>query len=193
MNYELELFENFPTKFSLNGYAQEGLPYSYTMSGISFEPYSNSISRTLAYIPTGTSDPFISPSSNAAAVSALDAYISSNDRLSDYRGQIAARNIANDDWVSRVDFKISQSIPGFGEGHSAEAFVIVQNLGNLLSPDWGIVREHGFPALASLYTVSGLDAQGRYIISSAQTNPDADTINIDASLWQVRIGARYSF
>ena len=64
---------------------------------------------------------------------------------------------------------------------------------NLLNSDWGIVREHSFPALANLYTVSGLDSQGRYIISGAQTNPDADTINVDASLWQVRLGARYDF
>jgi len=209
VNYELELFENFPTKFSLSGYAQEGLPYSYTMgtntvanrtypgggatTGPTFEPYTNAINRSLAYIPTGVTDPLISPTSNAAALAALDAYISSNDRLSDYRGQIAPRNIANDDWISRVDFKLSQAIPGIAEGHKAEGFLIIQNLGNLLSPDWGIVREHGFPALANLYTVSNLDAQGRYVISAAQTNPDADTINIDASLWQIRIGARYDF
>ena len=71
--------------------------------------------------------------------------------------------------------------------------MVIQNLGNLLSPNWGIVREHGFPALASLYTVSGLDSAGRYIISANQTNPDADTINIDASLCQIRVGARYDF
>ena len=197
VNYEMELLENFPTKFSLSGFAQEGLPYSYTMgtntSTTAFEPYTNTINRTLAYIPNGPSDPFISPSSNAAAVTALNNYIASNDRLSDYRGQIAPRNIATDDWASRVDFKVSQAIPGFAEGHKAEAFVVIQNLGNLLNSDWGIVREHSFPALANLYTVSGLDSQGRYIISGAQTNPDADTINVDASLWQVRLGARYDF
>ncbi|MBK8837999.1 MAG: TonB-dependent receptor [Hyphomonadaceae bacterium] len=197
VNYELELMENFPTKFSLGGYAQEGLPYSYTMatntSTTGFEPYTNSINRTLAYIPTGVADPFISPSSNAGAVQRLNDYISSNDRLSDYRGQIAPRNIANDDWIARVDFKLSQAIPGFAEGHQAEAFMVIQNIGNLMNPNWGIVREHGFPALASLYTVSGVDSQGRYIISANQTNPDADTINVDASLWQVRFGARYDF
>mgnify|MGYP001258108976 FL=1 len=201
VNYELELLQNFPTKFSLGGYAQEGLPYSYTMAtntvSPAFEPYTNAINRTLAYIPTGVNDPFISPSSNAAAVTALNNYISGNDRLSDYRGQIAPRNIASDDWIARVDFKLSQAIPGIAEGHKAEAFVVVQNLGNLLNSDWGIVREHGFPALASLYNVTGVDSQGRYIIGPNSTttnyNPDADTINIDASLWQVRIGARYDF
>ena len=29
--------------------------------------------------------------------------------------------------------------------------------------------------------------------TTSNYNPDADTINIDASLWQVRIGARYDF
>ena len=46
----------------------------------------------------------------------------------------------------------------------------------------GIVREHSFPAVAELYTVSGRDAQGRYIISAYQNNPGADTVNVDASL-----------
>lgn len=196
-NYEMELFENFPTKVSLVGFAQQGLPYSYTMntatSTTAFEPYSNAISRSLAYIPTGVSDPFISPTSNAAAVSALNAYIEGNDVLSDYRGKIAPRNVANDDWVTRFDLRFSQAIPGISEGHSAEGFVLIQNLGNLLNDSWGVVREHGFPATAPLYTVSGVDAQNRYIISSAQTNPDADTINVDGSLWQVRFGARYDF
>lgn len=195
VNYALELLENVPTKFSLGGYAQEGLPYSYTMgtNTTAFEPYTNAINRSLVYIPTGVSDPFISPPSNATAVAALNAYIASNDRLSDYRGGIAPRNIASDDWITRLDFKVSQAIPGILEDHKVEAFLVIQNLGNLINSDWGIVREHGFPTLANLYTVTGVDAQNRYIISAAQTNPDADTVNVDASLWQVRIGACYSF
>ncbi|MDP3495529.1 MAG: TonB-dependent receptor [Hyphomonadaceae bacterium] len=196
VNYELELLENFPTRLSLAGFAQEGLPYSYTIDSTSlFEPYSSSTlaGRQLAYIPTGITDPIISPSSNATAIQQLTDYISGNDRLTDYRGQIAPRNIANDDWMARVDLKLSQSIPGIAEGHSAEAFVVVQNLGNLLNSDWGIVREHGFPGIGELYTVSGLDSQGRYIISDFFENPDADTTNVDASLWQVRFGARYDF
>jgi len=197
VNYELELLQDFPTKFSLAGYAQQGLPYSYTMdtagSTTAFEPYSNTNSRSLAYVPTGLSDPFISPLSNAAALQSLENFIASNDVLSEYRGRIAPRNIANDDWIARADIRLSQAIPGFAEGHKAEAFMLIQNVGNLMNSDWGIVREHGFPAAAEIYTVSGLDPQGRYIVSAFQNNPDADTVNVDASLWQIRFGARYDF
>lgn len=53
VNYELELMENFPTKFSLGGYAQEGLPYSYTMAADPARPVSSPTpTQSTAHWPT---------------------------------------------------------------------------------------------------------------------------------------------
>jgi hypothetical protein len=120
-------------------------------------------------------------------------FINSNDTLKDYKGGIAPRNVAEDDWYTKFDLKISQNFPGFMGGDKFEGFVVIENLGNLLNDSWGIQREHGFPGSAVLYGVSGLDAQGRYIIQSFNPSVDNDSIIVGSSLWNVRMGVKYDF
>ena len=70
---------------------------------------------------------------------------------------------------------------------------MVRNVGNLLNDEWGLLKEHGFPGSAALYNISGLDPQGRLIVTGFNSNVDrASTIN-SASLWQVRLGVKYKF
>ncbi|MEZ6029413.1 MAG: TonB-dependent receptor [Hyphomonadaceae bacterium] len=198
MNYDLDWAPDWSTRFSLFGFAVEGAPYSYVIGSTTFgntSVFESAFSsrRQLAYIPTDINDPNIAPTSNAAAVSALMDFINSNDDLSDYKGGIAPRNIANDDWYSRFDLKITQTFPGFLEGDKLEGFLLIENLGNLLNDGWGIQREHGFPGNATLYGVSSIDAQGRYVISSFNPAADNDSIIVGSSLWNVRVGMKYEF
>lgn len=199
LNYDLEWADGWDTRFSLFGAISEGSPYSYTVGSTTFGNTTiieapNSNSRQLAYIPTSATDPIIAPTSNAAAVTALMAYINSSDVLSDLKGGIAPRNIATDDWYAKFDLKISQRFPaGFLGDDGFEGFVMVENIGNLLNDSWGIQREHGFPGNAVLYGISSIDAQGRYVISSFNPNVDRDSIIANASLWNVRVGVKYDF
>jgi outer membrane receptor for ferrienterochelin and colicin len=196
-NYELDWAENWETKLSLFGSSNSGAPYSYTIGSATFgntsafEPFSGT--RQLAYIPTSAADPVFSPTSNAAALQQLDAFISSHEDLGDYRGRIIPRNTNQDDWYTKFDLKLSQNFPGFMGSDSFQGFVVVENLGNLLNDSWGVQREHGFPGNAVLYGISGLDAQGRPIVSSFNPGVDNDSIVVNASLWNVRVGVKYSF
>lgn len=192
-NWEKEFFANAPTRVSLFGTANQGAPYSYVYAINSnlFEPSSYTSTRSLAYIPTGTSDPLIAATSNAAAVQALMDYVNGHDILSGYKGQIATRNIGEDDWWAKVDLKISQSVPGFLGEDSAEAFLVINNLTNLINDKWGILREHAFPGTAELYTAT--IASGRYNITAFNPRADQDTIVVDPSLWEVRVGLSYKF
>ncbi len=202
LNYEKDFVGEYTTRFSLFGSANEGAPYSYVVaqnrSGNAFN--SNQLfetafasTRQLAYIPTGANDPLISPTSNAAAVSALNAFISGHEVLGDYRGQIAPRNIATDDWWTTFDLRISQDLPGLRKNDRTQAFAVIENVGNLINDEWGIQREHGFPGNATLYSVSGIDPQGRYVISNFNPSADGDSIVVDPSLWKVRFGIKYKF
>ena len=194
-NWEEEFIDGLFTKLSVFGTANEGAPYSYTFgtnSGIFSPLFDNS--RAPAYIPKGVNDPMISPLSDPTAVAALNAYIESNDRLSEYRGSIAPRNVAADDWWTKFDLKLSQELPGFRADDRAEAFMIIENVGNLLNDDWGVLREQGFPANPALYNIDGIDdVNGGYIISSFRTNPDRDRIVTSPSLWQIHFGVKYKF
>ena len=194
VNWEKEFFKGLYTKASLFGTANEGAPYSYTFgsnTGIFSPLFSNR--RALAYIPTGIADPLISPDSDMGAVESLVAFINKDETLQDARGSIIRRNSAADDWWTKFDLKLTQELPGLRADDRAEAFIIVENVGNLLNSDWGILREHGFPANAELYSISGIDAQGRYIIDGFNSSADRDSIVVSPSLWQVHFGVKYKF
>ncbi len=192
-SWEKEFVKEFPTRLTLFGQSSEGAPYSYTFARNSLFETPFASSRQLAYIPDGANDPLISPLSNAAAVTGLIDFINGNDRLSDYRGQIAERNLAADDWWTKFDLNLTQTFPGLRAGDQTQAFIVIENVGNLLNDEWGNLREHGFPGAAELYTVSGIDTQGRYIISGFNASADNDSIVVSPSLWQIHIGLRYKF
>ena len=83
-----------------------------------------------------------------------------------------ARNDNNGSWWSKVDLMIQQEINlGFG---SASAFLVVDNLTNLLNDEWGIMRKVDFPNLV----VKGDRAEARIG---------------DASRSEIRVGLRYEF
>jgi hypothetical protein len=176
----------------------EGAPYSYTVGSATFgntsaleTPFSST--RQLAYIPTSATDPIIAPTSNAAAVTALMDFINNHEVLADYKGGIGPRNIATDDWYTKIDLRLSQNFPGFMGGDSFEGFMVLENLANLLNDEWGLQREHGFPGSAVLYGVSSVDSAGRYVITSFNPRVDFDSIVVGASLWNVRFGVKYKF
>lgn len=193
LNLRKNFFGEYATKASLFATANEGAPYSYTIGNTNAFTVGNNSSRNLAYIPTGINDPVIAPNSNAVAVQNLVNYINSNSDLSAMRGTIADRNSQTDPWRSRFDIRLAQEFPGLRADDRTEAFVVIRNVGNLLNDDWGVLKEHGFPGNAQLYGISGIDAQGRLVITSfSPTVDNASPIN-SASLWQVRVGVKYTF
>ncbi|MBI1360722.1 MAG: TonB-dependent receptor plug domain-containing protein [Alphaproteobacteria bacterium] len=191
LNWKAEFIRNYATKVSLFGTAHQGPGYSYTFAyNNMFEtPYKSS--RQLAYLPTGVNDPLISPNSDPNAVQQLVNFIDSNDRLKNHKGEIAARNIGRDDWWGKLDLKLTQEFPGFMGGDHFEGFLVINNLTNLLNNRWGILREHGFPGNAELYTAT--IENGQYNISSFSPSVDKGSIQITPSLWQVHVGINYKF
>ncbi|MBD3771722.1 MAG: TonB-dependent receptor [Rhodobacterales bacterium] len=190
-NYAKEYIKDLETRVSLFGTANEGAPYSYTFgySG-TFESAFRS-SRQLAYIPTGIADPLISSASDPDAVAALVNFIDGNDDLRNARGSIFTRNDAADDWWTKFDLKLSQELPGLRKQDRTEAWITIENVGNLLNSDWGILREHGFPGNAELYDAYIQD--GQYVITDFNGDADSDSIVISPSLWQVHFGIKYKF
>ena len=74
---------------------------------------------------------------------------------------------------TKVDFKAKLDFPGFGEEHEASAFVVIDNLTNLLNDEWGVLYQHNFPR-----TIEAGTAESRLG---------------DASRYEIRFGVEYSF
>jgi hypothetical protein len=48
--------------------------------------------------------------------------------------------------------RVSFDFPGFGDEDSVRAFMVVDNLTNLLNDDWGVLKQHNFPRTVEVGT-----------------------------------------
>lgn len=84
-----------------------------------------------------------------------------------------SRNTEEGSWWGKVDFKVEQFV-AVGPGR-ASAFLVIDNLTNMISDEWGVLNQADFPNVA---TIGGADPEPR---------------QGDASLYQIRFGVKYDF
>ena len=88
------------------------------------------------------------------------------------------RNDESGSWWRKVDMRISQEFPGFSDSHRGSAFIVIDNLTNLLNDDWGVMYKPNFP----------------YGVTQADKDAGRAQARIgDASLWEIRVGVDYRF
>lgn len=196
-----EFLEDLDTRLGLTFVARSGRPYSLTFSGGSvFNDSSSGSDNALVYLPTGPSDPNVSPLSDAGAVQALADWASSYDCASDYLGQSIPRNTCSGEWYYDMDVSFSQEIPGpgrfFGRDDSIKLFATMDNFLNFLDSDWNVQRRRDFSGLQNVVGIDGVDDQGRYIISDfrgADEIANDQFVNISSSVWRLKVGISYDF
>ncbi|NOX81697.1 MAG: TonB-dependent receptor [Alphaproteobacteria bacterium] len=190
-----EFFDGYETKFNLFGTISQSRPYSinFTDGGELFGDQLDD--RHLLYVPTGPADPNVifAPGFDTAGFFSLVSELG----LDQYAGMIAPRNAFQSEWFSQWDIRIEQEIPGLFKGHNGAAFVILDNVGNLLNDKWGVINQAGFPGRVQLADLdeSGLGPNGEYIFTGFN-NVDPDSIQrpvTNASVWEIRFGVRYEF
>jgi hypothetical protein len=217
-----QFIEDMDTRLSFTFVARSGRPYSLvsTGSGVFGDSVSGS-SNVLMYIPTGPSDPNISPTSNMTAVQQLADFASGLNCARRFVGRSITRNTCSNDWYYDLDLVLSQEVPGparlFGIGGMRDRirlYAMFDNFLNMLNRGWNIQRRRNFAGLQEMGTITGVDAQGRYIISSAapiivdtncaDDNPASPTcgtsqfnrdnfINVSGSVWRIKLGISYEF
>ncbi len=94
----------------------------------------------------------------------------------DFRNNVLApgdrRNDQEGSWWAKVDFKIEQEF-NIGPGQ-ASAFLVIDNLTNMINDDWGVLEKVNFPN----NVVRGSQEEARIG---------------DASIYEIRIGVEYNF
>ena len=215
VGYDHAFFGDYKTTLQLFGETRAGRPYSFTMNdntgnrspvfGVINTANTN---RYLLYVPTSTTDPLVSYDS-AATATALDNLINAT-KLKDYRGRISAKNIARSRAFTRIDLHLEQEVPTFIGKSRVSVFADIENLPNLLNSKWGGLRQVGFPQTATVVQVqclaaatpTGTSAAG--VISNSSIQPCVqyrystfaqpnENFPTTASLYLVRLGARFSF
>ena len=197
-----EFVDDYETRVTLFGNRRSGQPFSYTYD------YSGGSQRSLYgiregsaddegelfYVPYGMDDPLF----NAAASFGGDAdtlaeffeYLNATG-LSDYAGSIAPRNEFESRWYTSFDLRFSQELPGFFPNGAKTAFFLdIENLGNLLSEDWGRLEQVRYEYFQPVANVDIVD--GQYVYSGYPERSEKTTYN-SASLWQIQLGIKYAF
>jgi hypothetical protein len=88
------------------------------------------------------------------------------------------RNAQDGSSYTKADLRITQEFPGFGDGHRGSAFLVIDNLTNLINSEWGVMYQANFPYGVTLSDLAAGNAEARIG---------------DASLWEIRIGLDYRF
>jgi hypothetical protein len=211
LSFEEEFFPNLSTRLGATFVARSGRPYSLTFAGSgAFADSSSGSDNALIYLPTGINDPNIAPApaSNMAAVQLLADFAKTLPCAAKYIGTSIPRNTCSNDWYYDLDLSFSQELPGpgrlFGHEDKIKLYATMDNFLNFLDRDWNVQRRRDFAGRQDLATTTGVDAQGRYIITNANNLvPNAmsglrpfDTdngINVSSSVWRVKVGISYNF
>jgi hypothetical protein len=115
--------------------------------------------RPFSYTYNGTVDPY----NFTPWLDFLDIVLEPGDKRNGQTGP---------SWT-KVDFRVEMGIPGFRGDDAFSVFMVVDNLTNLLNDDWGILKEHDFPA-------------------TVRRGTKTPRIG-DASRYEIRFGIRYAF
>jgi hypothetical protein len=195
LGYKHEFFDGYNTRFNLFGEAYKGLPYSFTYKSnrdtgagdIQFGDRNSNGARQLLYVPL-ENDPNVVYNMSADEINEFNDFIASEGLK---RGEITGRNQQNSDWFVKFNFKITQEVPGFMDGHKGEAFFVIDNLTNMLNDDWGVLRKGSF--VGNKMVEVNINDQGQYVYSNFSARSAEQSVQRDASLWEMRVGVRYTF
>ena len=188
ISWEKEFFGEYATRATVFGQMFQARPFSFTYSGAS--PFGDdTFGRSLIYVPTdGSTDPLID---YAASDIDWDAFFRYTNRFDLSRGSIATRNQSEGQWNNRFDLRLEQELPGALPGHETSVFMVMENVGNFLSKDWGTYYQASFPQDTEIVSAT-INDQGQYVYSGF--NPaEAERKVLGLSVWSVRFGAKYEF
>ncbi len=189
LDFERAFWGDNMTRVTLYGSVNEGRPYSFVFDNVGFD-FGDSvgfIDRHLLYVPTGPDDPLVSFADGfdqAAFFAFVDDYNLDG-------GEIANRNDNHSSWWAKFDLKVEQEFPLPLNG-KAKAFLLVENIGNLLNDEWGVLREGSFPRAIPIVDASYDNDAGQYTFNRF-LDATVEGRATDASLWEVRAGVRIDF
>jgi outer membrane receptor protein involved in Fe transport len=212
VSYSHAFFGDYRTRLNLFGQRRSGLPFSYTFgtSPATLFGENYTTQRQLFYVPqvdssglvTATSDPIVRFGSSFD-LAAFNAFLQRTG-LIDEAGNISRRNAYNSPYVTTFDLHISQELPAFFPGGARlEGYLDVENLGNLLNDEWGVIQQVGFPYTstnvgavncqrATVNATTCTAGRGDYYQYNTFTQRTSSTFS-NQNVWQVKLGVRYRF
>jgi outer membrane receptor protein involved in Fe transport len=196
-SYEIKWNDNVRTTFGMFYNGQQGGTINYVYQG---RDLLNDDSRdnALFYIPRDQSEINLVDNNGVSAAdqwAALDAYIDSNDYLSERRGQYAERNGDRGPWNHIVDLKVLQdfSLNFNDKEHTFQLSLDIFNFFNFLNKDWGEQRFISSNVGIVEVERNGVDPEFSFNPNFAEGLEIIDDAGTRSSRWQMQVGLRYIF
>lgn len=157
------------------------VPTDAEIDNMMFDPYSN------------VSGEIQSPDVQKAA---LKNYITSDDYLSEHRGDYTGKYAGQTPWFSQVDVRILQDF-NFGRGtkkSTVQFSIDIQNFGNLISSDWGVRKVATNSGFFQPISVRRFTGAGQPVFTFDPSLANTFKASPDLiSRWQMQFGLRYIF
>ncbi len=207
VSYQRAFFGDYLTRFNMFAQRRSGLNFSYAFATGVNQMFGESVTdqRGLFYVPqtdgsgqvTATSDPIVRYGATFD-LAAFNDYLQRTG-LIEYAGQISPRNAFKSPDVNTIDLHIEQELPAFFPGGARiSAYAVVENFGNMLNDEWGVLQQQSFPFYST--DVVALNCARQTCSSGAgnfyqynQLSQDTASSFTGASVWQVKMGVRYKF
>ncbi len=204
LSYQFSWLDRFATSVSLIYDGRSGTPFSWIYNGDANGD--GRFDNDLLYVPANE-DEVVLTSNNWGE---FDDWLSSEESLSDYRGDFVDRGTATEPWTNYLDLRISQQIQTFS-GQSVEFSASMFNVLNFLNEEWGVrqsVQFNNYRAFDFQQYVDQdfIDNNPEYGLSSADigkpvVNFDPENVTEErlysisdlSSRWQMQFSVRYNF
>ena len=118
--------------------------------------------------------------------------------LTQYAGGYAPKNSSRTPYVTRIDLRIEQEIPGFSSDHRGIFYIEILNLYNLFDSDKGKVLDNQFRTSTRILAAYDIDpVTNQYIYREPfggwKTDANWDQFVSEESRWRLKVGLRYRF
>ena len=201
LRYRHAFFGEYETKINLFFERRSGVPFSWTLGmfrdgDLGDQRDLNSSSYYAVYIPTGASDPNVIY--NGTTYDEFAQHIALAG-LSGFAGGYAPKNSGRTPYITTIDLRIEQEIPGFSSEHRGIFYLEVLNLLNLIDSDKGKVLDNTFrSSQRNLIDLTGIDpVTNQYIYEEPfrgwRTDTNYDQFSAEESQWRLKLGLRYRF
>jgi outer membrane receptor for ferrienterochelin and colicin len=213
-SYRIEYLNFAATQISLLYEGQSGEPYSYIVGHQDNFTNEDSRERSLFYVPASQGEILFGDQNEDGDVvvaaegeqqeiyQELNAFIESDDYLSERRGQYTERNQNRVPWSNLFDLRVLQDFyVQVGEKRNTLQFSLdIFNVANLLNPEWGIF--YNAPSFGQVEVVQfeGFQDGTRrpvYSFNGIEDNEPWQNSVVDSgqrsSRWRMQLGVRYIF
>ena len=196
LSYKTEFIEGYQTSFHAFFERKSARPYSWVLrknfGDSSLDGGLDLRAAYLPYIPTGADDPAVDFENGMSYDEIVEQLQIAG--ISTAGGPLG-KNSHRGPWVSSLDLRVEQELPGFIDGHKGVIYLDIDNAWALIDKDSARVYRNPFGNSSSDLFSYEINDAGQYVYSSQNLQPGDSPVRFEdrASTWNIKIGVKYNF